>query len=118
MATEEEKEIFRSKELCENLNIPYKYLTSVITNLSKANIIKSTKGRSGGISFAKKLNDIKLNDIINVTESSDIEDCIMGFGVCDETKKCSLHDSWKAPKNSVINDFLSQTLLDIKQKSN
>ncbi len=109
--------LFRSKELCETLDIPYKYLSSIITNLSKAGIINSTKGRNGGISFARELQDISLKDIINVTESSDIHECIMGFGGCQEHEKCLLHDSWKEPKESVINDFLAQTLLDIKHSA-
>ncbi len=110
-------ELFRSKELCDTLDIPYKYLSAIITNLSKAHIISSTKGRNGGISFAKELHEITLKDIINVTESSDIHECIMGFVSCSEHDKCALHDSWKTPKEGVINDFLSQTLLDIKRSA-
>jgi Rrf2 family protein len=110
-------ELFRSKELCEELNIPYKYLSAIITNLSKAKIIHSSKGRNGGISFSKPLDEITLQEIINTTENADIHDCIMGFGTCKEDDKCLLHDSWKAPKESVVNDFLSQTLQDIKNSA-
>ena len=116
MATQEET-LFKSKELCETLDIPYKYLSAIITNLSKANIIQSAKGRNGGISFTKELCEITLKDIINVTESSDIHQCVMGFGNCKEHDKCLLHDTWKVPKESVITDFLSQTLQDIKNSS-
>ena len=116
MATSDEKH-FRSKELCETLNIPYKYLSSIITDLSKANIILSSKGRNGGIYFAKELDKITLKEIIDITQNQNIQQCIMGFGACNDEEKCSLHDSWKAPKESVINDFLLQTLQDIKEKN-
>ena len=116
MATQEDA-LFKSKELCETLDIPYKYLSAIITNLSKANIIQSAKGRNGGISFTKERSEITLKDIISVTESSDIHQCVMGFGGCKEHDKCLLHDTWKAPKESVINDFLSQTLQDIKNSA-
>jgi len=116
MATSEEDH-FRSKELCETLNIPYKYLSSIITELSKADIIRSSKGRNGGIYFAKDLDKITIKDIIDITQNQNIHQCIMGFGDCNEDEKCSLHDSWKFPKESVINDFLLQTLQDIKEKN-
>ncbi len=116
MATSDEQR-FRSKELCDILSIPYKYLSSIITELSKANIINSSKGRNGGIYFAKKLNEITLKEIIDITQNQNIHECIMGFGACNDEEKCSLHDSWKAPKESVINDFLLQTLQDIKEKN-
>ena len=112
-----ENTLYRSKDLCDTLDIPYKYLSAIITNLSKAGIINSSKGRNGGISFAKDINKITLQDIIEVTENSDIHECIMGFGACDTDKRCALHDTWKEPKQSIINDFLSQTLQDIKNSS-
>ena len=116
MATQDAK-IFKSKELCERLEIPYKYLSSIITNLSKAQIIHSTKGRNGGIAFTKKLDEITLKDIIDITESTDIHQCVMSMKACQEDDKCLLHDSWKAPKESVVNDFLKQTLQEIKENS-
>lgn len=116
MATQDAK-MFKSKELCDTLDIPYKYLSAIITNLSKAEIIESSKGRNGGITFTKKLDDITLYDIITITESSSIYECIMGFEECSEDDKCLLHDTWKNPKEGVINDFLSQTLADIKQNA-
>jgi len=108
---------FRSKELCDELKIPYKYLSAIITTLSKAGIISSTKGRNGGIRFAKDIKDITLYEIIKITESTTLEECIMGFGSCDEEEKCLLHDSWKVPKSEIIDTFLSQTLLDIVTSS-
>ena len=116
MATQD-GEMFKSKELCEELDIPYKYLSAIITNLSKSGIIHSSKGRNGGITFTKKLDEITLKDIIDITESTDIHQCIMGFGACQEHEKCLLHDTWKEPKESVVNDFLSQTLQDIKDSA-
>ena len=114
MATSEDV-LFRSKELCDTLDIPYKYLSAIITNLSKAGILNSSKGRTGGISFAKKLDQISLYDIIGVTEGNEIHQCIMGFGECSANNQhCTLHHLWQEPKESVINDFLKQTLLDIK----
>ncbi|SFV54349.1 Rrf2 family transcriptional regulator [hydrothermal vent metagenome] len=110
----EDKKMHRSKELCEELDIPYKYLSAIITNLSKNGIIHSLKGRSGGISFSKELDKITLKEIIDITESSNIQQCIMSTDRCNEDSKCLLHDSWKEPKEHIIYDFLSQTLQDIK----
>jgi len=116
MATQDD-DIFKSKELCEKLDIPYKYLSAIITNLSKNGILHSSKGRNGGITFTKKLDEIRLKDIIDITESTDIHQCVMGLGACNEDKKCLLHDTWKEPKESIINDFLAQTLQDIKDSA-
>jgi len=116
MATSQENS-FRSKELCDTLNIPYKYLTTIITTLTKGGILQSSKGRNGGISFAKPLDEITLTQIVAITQNSDIHECVMGFGKCDTHKKCILHDSWSKPKKHIINDFLEQTLQDLQKYS-
>ena len=113
----QDDQMHKSKELCEELDIPYKYLSAIITNLSKNGILHSSKGRNGGITFTKDLSEITLKEIIDITESSSIHQCIMGTGECQENGKCLLHDSWSEPKDRIINDFLSQTLEDIKQSS-
>jgi len=112
-----QEETFRSKELCENLEIPYKYLSSIITTLTKAGILQSSKGRNGGISFACDLNEITLTQIISITENSNIHECVMGLGNCNVHKKCILHDSWNEPKQQIIDKFLEQSLEDIKQNA-
>ena len=50
---------YSSKTLSQELQIPYKYLTRIMTSLVKSGFIKSQRGRAGGISIAKDLNDIK-----------------------------------------------------------
>ena len=92
-----------------------KYLSAIITNLSKANILQSIKGRNGGITFTKKLSKITIQDILYVTECVDTNDCVLGLGKCRIDNKCALHDRWKRSKEE-IDKFLDTTLQDLKDK--
>lgn len=110
------EKLFIAKDISNNLNIPYKYLTSVMTQLVNAEIILSIRGREGGYKLAKEACDIKLVEILEaVKECINADNCVLGIGACNEDNKCALHNEWKEPKGYMINMFTNTTLEDLKE---
>ena len=106
--------LFNAKKISEALEIPYKYMTNIMTQLVVANIITSTRGREGGYSIAKEPSEIKIIDILEaVKECLHETDCLLGIGACNKNKKCALHDKWKEPQKSILDMFQNTTLNDI-----
>lgn len=98
-------------QLHQELGLPYKYLTRVVTYLVKHGLIRSTRGREGGIMLAKKADDIRLCDILDaIGEPIESNRCILGFEKCDVSNPCALHDQWMTPKN-IIETMLTTTTL-------
>jgi len=103
-----------SKNISDELSIPYKSLSRIITQLVNSNIVTSSRGRDGGIKLEKNLKDIKVNDILEaVNESLHNEECILGLGECKKHDKCPLHDRWNAPKDKIINIFQNTSVEDL-----
>lgn len=97
--------------LHQELELPYKYLTRVVTDLVKKGLIVSMRGREGGITLAKKAEEIRLCDILDaIGEPLEPNRCILGFEKCDAANPCALHDQWVAPKN-MIETMLTETTL-------
>ncbi len=106
--------LFNAKIISEKLEIPYKYLTKIMTQLVDANILISTRGREGGYSMAKKASMIRIVDILeSVKEYLHENNCVLGVGSCDERKKCALHDKWTTPRKSVLEVFQNTTLAEM-----
>lgn len=104
--------LYSAKVIGNALDIPYKYLTRLLTNLNKSGFITSIKGRSGGFKFSKPLDSIFLYQIIDAVE--DIEGylgCILGFSQCDDKNPCALHGKWIYPKALIV-DMLRNTTLE------
>ncbi len=98
-------------QLHQELGLPYKYLTRVVTDLVKKGLIHSTRGREGGIMLAKKADEIRLCDILDaIGEPLEPNRCILGFEKCDASNPCALHDQWVEPKN-MIETMLTETTL-------
>jgi Rrf2 family protein len=97
--------------LHQELNLPYKYLTKMVTDLVKKGLIHSSRGREGGISLARSADQIRLCDILEaIGEPLEHERCILGFDKCDALNPCALHDQWVQPKEMIETMLTSTTL--------
>lgn len=113
MANKKEK-LYSAALLVEKLNISDKYLKRILTTLSNSGIIKSVQGRYGGFCLEKRLDEIKLLDIVKSVE--DIEKyfgCILGFAECSDENPCTLHIKWVPVRDSLLKFLNGITVFDI-----
>ena len=107
-------ELVRAKTLAEELDIPYKYLTKVMTMLLEAGLLTSVRGRVGGYLLAKDPQDIRIMDITQaVNECHEFDKCILGLGLCRDTNKCALHEQWTKARDDIVNMLENTTLQDL-----
>ena len=101
-------------QLAEILYIPYKFLTKIMTDLVKVDLVESIRGREGGYKLKKKSSDIMVSDILDVfNDSIKDEQCVLGIGFCNGLCKCALHDQWMEPKLLLQKMFRESSLEDI-----
>ena len=101
-------------QLAEILYIPYKFLTKIMTDLVKVDLVESIRGREGGYKLKKKASDIMVGDILDVfNDSIKDEQCVLGIGFCNGLCKCALHDQWMEPKLLLQKMFRESSLEDI-----
>lgn len=97
--------------LHQELDLPYKYLTKMMTDLVKKGLVVASRGREGGVSLAKDADSIRLCDILEaIGEPLEHDRCILGFDKCDATNPCAMHDQWLKPKE-MIETMLTTTTL-------
>lgn len=97
--------------LHKELELPYKYLTKLMTELVKKGLVNASKGRNGGFSLALDAEKIYLCDILeSIGESLESNRCILGFEMCDASNPCALHSRWLEPK-MMIENMLETTSL-------
>ena len=105
-----------AKELSHILNIPYKFLTKITTELVKANFILSIRGREGGYKLSRPASEISIMNILNhFNEFNHQKECLLGIGMCDGTNKCGLHDQWAKPKKMIKTMFENTTLANLEE---
>ena len=72
------------------------------------------KGKTGGYQFAKALEEIHLNEIIDVVEGwESYDNCILGFHKCSNDHPCTIHEYWSPVKKQMMEIFQNITLRDV-----
>jgi len=100
----------------EKIDIPYKYLTMLMTKLAKADLLEVTRGRNGGFSLSRKVDEIYLVDVLNAIDENNCTNCAFSESDCDEFNPFSLHDVYKIPKQALVDMLTTTSLANIDPK--
>ncbi|UCH11330.1 MAG: Rrf2 family transcriptional regulator [Fidelibacterota bacterium] len=117
LAENEGKGLAMVSSIAEAYNIPKHFLAKLVQTLTRNHLIKSYRGRNGGIELARPSSKIALLQIVNAIEGPPPEQemCVIGLDVCSDTVACPLHDQWQHI-GSLVRDTLShQSLADLAE---
>ena len=82
-----------AREIAEALEVPKPYLAKILQQLSRHNLISSSKGTGGGFYLNENGQQVSLRDIITCIDGEDpFSACILGLPVCSSENPCPLHD--------------------------
>lgn len=114
IAINSNNEYISVKDIAKRQDISKKYLEQIMTMLSKANLIETTRGNIGGYKLTKQAKEYKIGDILRATEGNLAPlDCLIDTNSCDRQENCKTYSFW-AGLDNVINEYIdSKTLEDL-----
>ncbi|MGZ3864268.1 MAG: RrF2 family transcriptional regulator [Bacteroidia bacterium] len=85
------------KEIAKDIDSPEAFTAKILQELSRCNIIDSTKGPTGGFYIAPKNQlKIKLKHIVSAIDGDKVfTGCGLGLKECSEREPCPVHDRFK-----------------------
>ncbi len=99
------------------LGISVPFLTKVLQQLTQADLLSSSRGPSGGIAFARPLDQITLFDIVVAIDGPGLfRDCVLGLPGCGSQRPCPLHNGWVIERERLRALFRETTLADVAQR--
>ena len=112
-----EKNKIGSKTIAEKLEIPAPFLAKTLQELTRKNIISSTKGPHGGF-YLTEINEKKsLLDVIDCIGNVDkFEDCYLGQLECNDDKPCIVHDLYAPFKKKLLKKLKTKTVLEMAKE--
>jgi len=82
-----------AKEISERTNIPKAYLSKILQELSKHNIVSSIRGPSGGFYLSEANRAVHLMDIIHIMDGDNrLTSCMLSLQECNAAHPCPMHD--------------------------
>lgn len=98
-------------EIASALDIPQAYLRKLVPLLARAGILRTQRGRGGGVSLARPAEMISLREIIETVEGpTTLQDCPFELTPCPGDPRCPLYPVWDPLRDRIV-AFLSQTSL-------
>jgi len=92
-----------ARELAELGQIPTNYLSKIMRQLVRADLLAGTRGIGGGFRFAKPPQQIRLIEIVDLFEQVDRPRvCPFGNRTCSDENSCALHDRWGAVRANFV----------------
>lgn len=105
------------KKIAEDLELSSPFLSKILQNLVRQNLLISTKGPNGGFALAKNRDDITLWDIVTKVDGEDFfTNCLITLEPCnthDPSKPlCPVHKQYNKLR-AEIREFYKETTLSV-----
>lgn len=95
LAGKSDSELITINEIATIQKIPEKFLRKIIPKLCNAGLVKTIKGKNGGITLARDGSTITPLEIIQAVEGPlALNKCLIDKEFCSNTRWCSVHTIW------------------------
>jgi len=82
-----------AKDISEPINVPQAYLSKLLQQLSRRQIVSSQKGPGGGFYLTDENREVPLIKIIEIIDGDRrLNSCLLSLDACDADHPCPLHE--------------------------
>ncbi len=115
LAENEGKGLSLVGSIAESSGIPRHFLAKLVQTLTRHHLVKSYRGRTGGIELARPAAKINLLQIVTAIDGPlpEEEMCVIGLDICSDSVACPLHSQWKHVKEDIKKALHEQNLADL-----
>lgn len=113
----EEQKTATVAEIAVGEAIPESFLRKLLKPLIRADIVRSERGYSGGITLAKSPAEISVLDVIEAVDGKlSLNDCVLNPSECGLISRCAIHGLWVETTEIMKNHLKNYSLEDVRRK--
>ena len=114
LATLEKGQVLPAKEMAKSNELSLKFLQSVLSDLAKEGLVKSTPGPKGGFFLNQPASEITVYRVVEVLEGPvHLMDCMAEATQCGEFSSCSIHGLFGRAQLAVMEILSSKSIADL-----
>lgn len=100
--------------VAEATKIPYAHFAKTISLLKKAQLVVTSRGKTGGLQLARPAEEISILDVVLAVDGrSTLMDCPLFLDACDCDRVCALHPLWRDTHHAVESFLRTTTIADV-----
>jgi len=102
-----------TSKVATEMKIPGSFLAKIISQLSIAGLLKTSRGARGGVSLAREPKDISLLDVVEAIDGAILlNECVGTNKSCDFEDECLVHPIWLEVQQTLVKR-LRETRFDV-----
>ncbi|HET8864359.1 MAG TPA: Rrf2 family transcriptional regulator [Gracilimonas sp.] len=117
LASKSGGEFYSLKEISEELDISFHFLTKILQQLTADGLMESYKGPNGGVRLSDKGMKATLYDMVIAIDGPGLfTQCALGLPGCGSQEPCPLHESWIETRSSIEKMLKRTSLIGIAKE--
>jgi Rrf2 family iron-sulfur cluster assembly transcriptional regulator len=103
-----------AKSIADNLDVPLSFLSKLLQELARKEIISSSKGPKGGFYLSDENRKRSIWDVIHCIDGVEkFTKCFLGLPTCTNENPCSVHSVVASFRKKILNEFRNKNIQKI-----
>ena len=103
-----------TSSVAKEQNIPPSFLAKIISQLSIAGLLHTSRGARGGVTLARDPQDITLLEVVEAIDGPiQLNECVGNEGACTFNDSCPIRPVWCTAQEELVNRLKSTNFADL-----
>ena len=108
-----------TSKIAEEQRIPPSFLAKIISQLSVAGLLHTSRGARGGVSLARDPKEISLLDVVEAIDGPILlNECVADGAGCTFTEDCPMRPIWCEAQEHLVGRLSNTNFADISKNGN
>ena len=108
-----------TSQIAEEKKIPPSFLAKIVSQLSVAGLLNTSRGARGGVSLAKDPTEISLLDVVEAIDGPILlNECVGDISNCTFGESCAVRSVWCDAQRELVNRLRSTTFGQLNLSNN
>jgi len=95
-----------TRKIAHEQNIPPSFLAKIVSQLSVAGVVQTSRGARGGVTLARPSKDISLLEVIEAIDGPiTLIECVPDPSICPFGDECPVHKIWLEAQIDLVEKF-------------
>ena len=106
-----------TSKIAENQHIPPSFLAKIVSQLSIAGLLHTSRGARGGVTLARNPEEITLLDVVEAIDGPiRLNECSYDGGMCAFEDDCPLTSIWRDAQKDLVDRLSGANFAQFAQK--
>jgi len=107
-----------TRQIAKEQHIPPSFLAKIISQLSVAGLLHTSRGARGGVTLARDIEDVTMLDVVEAIDGPiKINECVGNGHGCEFQQECPMREMWEDIQQEIVSRLESTTFSELGKQS-